>query len=68
MCGFPRGQELPALSPVRESKEQNKQLRKDEKEEENNLTDAELFKQDVVKVIRLQNWVVFTLTILDASF
>ena len=55
MCGFPRGQELPALSPVRESKERNKQLRNNEKEEENNLTDAELLKQDVVKVIGLQN-------------
>ena len=55
MCGFSRGQELPALSPVRESKEQNKKLRNNEKEEENNLTDAELLKQDVVKVIRLQN-------------
>ncbi|XP_022799049.1 RNA polymerase II-associated protein 1-like [Stylophora pistillata] len=49
MFGFPRGQELPALCPVRERKEHNKQVRKDEQEDEKNLTDAELLKQDVVK-------------------
>ena len=49
MFGFPRGQELPALCPVRERKEQNKHLREDD-EEDKNLTDAELLKQDAVKV------------------
>ena len=48
MFSFPRGQELPALCPVTEKKEQ-KQFSEDE-DEEKSLTDAELLKQDTVKV------------------
>ena len=47
MFSFPRGHELPALSPVTE-KEQRRS--NEEEEGEKGLTDAELLKQDVVKV------------------
>ena len=49
MFSFPRGHELPSLSPVTE-KEQKRS--NEEEEGEKGLTDAELLKQDVVKVCR----------------
>lgn len=48
MFNFPRGQELPALYPVMETKDK-KQSSEDE-EEERSLTDAQQLKQDTVKV------------------
>ena len=45
---FPHGLELPSLSPLYEKKE--KSTSKEDKEEERNMTDAELLKKDVVKV------------------
>ena len=44
---FPRGQELPALCPVMETKDKK---RSSEDEEEKGLTDAEQLKQDTIKV------------------
>jgi len=44
---FPRGQELPALCPVKEKKDE-KQSSEDE-EEEKSLTDADQLKQDTIK-------------------
>ena len=49
MFSFPRGHELPALCPVTEKKEPKESYSVDE-EGETNLTDAELLKQDVIKV------------------
>ena len=51
---FPRGQELPALCPVKENKDK-KQSSEDE-EEEKGLTDAEQLKQDVIKVCIIIMW------------
>ena len=48
MFSFPRGQELPALCPSKETKDK-KRFSEDE-EEEKSLTDADQLKQDTVKV------------------
>ena len=48
LFSFPRGYELPALCPVTEKKEQKRSS--DDEEEEKRMTDAELVKQDAVKV------------------
>ena len=43
---FPRGQELPALCPVIETKDK----KQSSEDEEKRLTDAEQLKQDIIKV------------------
>lgn len=48
MFSFPRGQELPALCPFKETKD--KKRSSEDEEEERSLTDAEQLKQDTVKV------------------
>lgn len=48
MFSFPRGHELPALRPVNEKKEPEKTS--EDHEDEKGLTDAQLLKQDAVKV------------------
>lgn len=48
MFSFSRGQELPTLCPVTEKNEQK--TSSDDDAEEKSLTDAELLKQDAVKV------------------
>ena len=49
LFSFPRGHEFPALRPVNEKEEAEKSSY-NEDEEEKGLTDAQLLKQDAVKV------------------